>query len=227
MNFSFEKRPSAAMIVAMTALSLALIGTAVAAPSALKLNKAKVRAIADEEIAAKAPGLHVASANTATTATNATNATNATTADTATNANALGGKSLDEVRPVIAGASNAATVADVGTGTDVVTLNYTLAAASRVNFSGSVELGGDNTSPGAAGRCSVRNDGNTVGANYETSFDDIGTNAVNPAVIAIQSSAATVAPGDHTAVIRCSNDISGGNPVFKDDAGLNIIAVPN
>jgi hypothetical protein len=76
-------RPSPAMMVAIIALFVALGGSGYAALSGK--DKKKVRGIADQEIAAKAGGLAVA------TAANATNATNATNAGTAANANALGG----------------------------------------------------------------------------------------------------------------------------------------
>jgi hypothetical protein len=88
-------RPSPAMIVALIALFVALGGSGYAALSGK--DKKKVRAIADQQIAAKAGGLSVAnaasaqSAANAANAQNAANATNAQNAANATNANALGG----------------------------------------------------------------------------------------------------------------------------------------
>jgi hypothetical protein len=75
------------MIVASTALIIALAGTAMAAPTAIKsiLNKKEkkqTKTIADSRIKAAAPGLSVASAKRA---------------DLATNADAVGGQSLANI----------------------------------------------------------------------------------------------------------------------------------
>jgi hypothetical protein len=75
------------MIVASAALIIALAGTAMAAPTAIKsiLNKKEkkqTKAIADSRIKAAAPGLSVASAKKA---------------DLATNADAVGGQSLANI----------------------------------------------------------------------------------------------------------------------------------
>lgn len=105
----FKKRPSPAMIVAMTALFISLVGTAVAGPIAeISLNKGEkqqVRKISrnisgkvsNRRISKRAPGLNVATArnavianvanasnfaHTATSAKNAENAENAESADT-------------------------------------------------------------------------------------------------------------------------------------------------
>ncbi len=68
-----ERRPSPAVIVAVLALVAALAGTAVAGPhaSTSAINKKKVKKIAKKQINKLAPGLHVASAESANTATNA------------------------------------------------------------------------------------------------------------------------------------------------------------
>jgi hypothetical protein len=58
------------MLVAMIALVAALAGTAIAAGPAAKLNKAKVRTIADQQIAKAAPTLSVANADSAKIASN-------------------------------------------------------------------------------------------------------------------------------------------------------------
>ena len=200
-------KPSASILVAVLALSLATFGTAaVAAPA---ITKAVVKKIAKKEIKKAAPTLAVDKANSATTAA------------TATNANALGGKALAQVQTVLAGAQNAAVV-DIGGGLDVVTVNYTLAAASRVNFSGVAELDGDGSTNDEA-ICVIRNDGVTVSLGFETAFDDI--NSDNPADDVVLTSVATVAAGAHVAALRCST-IAGG-PITKDDAAINIVAVPN
>jgi hypothetical protein len=72
-----SRRPSAAMIVAIIAVILAVGGTATAALN--KKDKKKVRNIADQEISKQAPGLSVA------------NAANAANAAKASNSDALGG----------------------------------------------------------------------------------------------------------------------------------------
>jgi len=93
----FSGRPSAAMIVAVAALSFALVGSAVAGTDGIssKLTKSKVKKIAkkqaDKELKANVSGSHVNLADKATNADNATKATNATNADNATTAaNATG-----------------------------------------------------------------------------------------------------------------------------------------
>jgi hypothetical protein len=204
-------KPSASMLIAVLALALAMVGTASAAPSAYKLTAGKVKKIAKAEIAKAAPTLVVAKA------------TNATTADTATNANALGGRTLAQVTPVIAGAQNATVVNDItNAGTDVVTVNYTLAAASKVNFSGVTELDGDGSTNDEA-TCQIRNDNVGISLFFETAFDDIGTD--NSADDVVLTSSASVAAGAHIATLRCTT-LTGG-PITKDDAALNIVAVPN
>jgi hypothetical protein len=93
MTSSKGRRPSPAMIVAATALIVALAGTAMAAPTAIKsiLNKKEkkqAKNIAKNQINALAPGLSVKHADTAT------NADAAKRADTAANAEALSGNTI-------------------------------------------------------------------------------------------------------------------------------------
>ena len=79
----FRRRPSAAFIVAVFALSFAIVGSAIAGTDASKkaLSKSQVKKIAkkqaNKQINKKAPGLSVAHATTADSATSATTATNA------------------------------------------------------------------------------------------------------------------------------------------------------
>jgi hypothetical protein len=69
MREMLKRRPSPSMIVAIVALVVALTGTAVAGVATIsklsKSEKRKVRGLADQEIAAKAPELSVKSAATA------------------------------------------------------------------------------------------------------------------------------------------------------------------
>jgi hypothetical protein len=78
-----SKRPSAAFIVAVVALSFAIVGSAIAGTDSAKkaLSKSQVKKIAKKQankaIKKAAPGLSVSHASTADTATSATSATNA------------------------------------------------------------------------------------------------------------------------------------------------------
>ena len=70
------RRPSPSMIVASTALIIALAGTAMAAPTAIKSvldkkEKKQVKNIANKRITKRAPGLSVANATNAQNAANA------------------------------------------------------------------------------------------------------------------------------------------------------------
>jgi hypothetical protein len=212
MSLIKSHRPSPWMLVAVAALSFALVGTAVAGPSAVsKLTKSKVKSIAkkqaDKELKANVAGSHV---NTADKATNA---------DTAANANALGGRSLAQVQPVIAG-NTSATVVSLGAGVDVVSTTITLAATSRINVVGSAELEGAAADERA--NCVLQRNGSTFGPSFETTFDDIGSD--NEATLAAVSTQANVPAGTHTIAMRCTA-LTG--TVVKDDAGINVTAVAN
>jgi hypothetical protein len=81
-------RPSPAMIVAILALSMSLVGTAVAAGVFSKQEKKVIKKLANKQITKRAPGLSVEKAKTANTATNANQA------NTAANAGALSGNTV-------------------------------------------------------------------------------------------------------------------------------------
>lgn len=103
-----KRKPSPALVVAIAALSIALVGTAVAGPiatSSLSKNERRITAkiartlslrfikrftapLANRQITMRAPGLSVANAE------NASNAENAANAD---DADALDGKSINDV----------------------------------------------------------------------------------------------------------------------------------
>jgi hypothetical protein len=74
-----ERRPSPALVVAVLALVAGVAGTALAADPVAKkaVTKKKVKKIAKKQVTKLAPGLHVASADTATTAGEATRASDA------------------------------------------------------------------------------------------------------------------------------------------------------
>jgi hypothetical protein len=96
MTKSKGRRPSPAMIVALAALVVALAGTAIAAPAAIKsiLNKKEkkqVKNISKNQVNALAPGLSVKHANTAGSADTAKRADVASKAD---DADALSGNTI-------------------------------------------------------------------------------------------------------------------------------------
>jgi hypothetical protein len=220
MSLIKSKRPSPWMLVAVAALAFAMVGTAVAGPSAVsKLTKSKVKSIArkqaDKELKANVSGSHV---NLADKATDADKAKTADTATTATNADALGGKALDSVRSVAASGANATVVASIGGGTTVVSTSITLPVESRVLINGVAELFGAAADERA--QCVLRDNGATASLGFETTFDDIGSD--NEATLAA-TAGPTLAAGAHTLDMRCS-EIAG--TVGKDDAAITAVAVP-
>jgi hypothetical protein len=151
MTSSKGRRPSPAMIVAATALIVALAGTAMAAPTAIKsvLNKPEkkqVKKIANNRVNALAPGLSVRRAETAARA------------DTAASADALGGQTLGNI--VVARSVTPGAQCDPNSATLIVcaTLNMTLPHEGRVlliGTAGHVAFGGAQS----AGNCLFRVDG--------------------------------------------------------------------
>jgi hypothetical protein len=205
-------RPSPWMLVAVAALVFAMVGTAIAGTDAVsKLTKSKVRSIANKEIDKRAPGLSV------NKATEADHAKTADTATTASNANALGGRSLGQVRSVAASGANAAVV-NIGGGTNVVATNIDLAVESRVLINGVAELSGASSDERA--QCFLRIDGSSVSLNFETTFDDIGDD--NEVTLAA-AAGPVVAGGAHTVDMRCA---ALAGTVTKDDAAITVTAVP-
>jgi hypothetical protein len=160
MTSSKGRRPSPAMIVAAIALIVALAGTAMAAPTAIKsiLNKKEKKQasnIAKNQVNALAPGLSVKHAGTAGTA------------DTAKDANSLGGVNLKDV--VVAKSANPGAQCDPSSVTliDCVTLNLTLPHEGRVlliGTAGQVAFGGAQ----AAGSCLFRVDGTNSGGSVQS-----------------------------------------------------------
>jgi len=144
------------MIVAATALIVALAGTAMAAPTAIKsiLNKQEkkqVKSIAKNQVNKLAPDLSVKHAKTADTATTAT------TANTAKDADTLNGQALGNI--VIA-RSNTGAVCDPQTGTLITcaTLDMTLPHEGRVLLIGTAGQYAFTNSQ-ASGNCLFRVDG--------------------------------------------------------------------
>jgi hypothetical protein len=147
------RKPSPAMIVASAALIIALAGTAMAAPTAIKsiLNKKEkkqTKAIADSRIKAAAPGLSVASAKKA---------------DLATNADAVGGQSLANI---VIGRSDPTTGAQCDpNSTTFVTcsdVDVTLPHEGRVLLTGTGGQYAFNAGV-TQGTCRLTTDGNSLG----------------------------------------------------------------
>jgi hypothetical protein len=156
MTRSKGRRPSPAMIVAATALIVALAGTAMAAPTAIKsiLNKQEkkqVKSIAKNQVNKLAPDLSVKHAKTADTATTAT------TANTAKDADALDGQALANI---VTARSNTGAVCDPQTGTLITcaTLDMTLPHEGRVLLIGTAGQYAFTNSQ-ASGNCLFRVDG--------------------------------------------------------------------
>lgn len=129
MTSSKGRRPSPAMVVALAALVVALAGTAMAAPTAIKsiLNKKEkkqTKNIAKNQVNALAPGLSVKHAGTAGTA------------DTAKDANALGGVALKDI--TVAKSANPGAQCDPNSATfvDCATVDLTLPHEGRVMLIG-------------------------------------------------------------------------------------------
>ena len=156
-----RKRPSGAMLVAIGAAVLAIVGTAVADPLASsskldKKEKKQVRSIATGVVNSLAAGLSVANAQTAGSAQSAQSATNAT------NAGTLDGQDSSAFVPAGAvirvptqqmmdeGAVTAADLPNVDVdlecqidiaGQDVVSASISFASVGSVVFGGNTEVG--------------------------------------------------------------------------------------
>ena len=193
-------RPSVTMLVAVVALSFALVGSAVAGPSAAKITTAKVKKIVKKQIAKAAPKLSVKNAGT------------------------VGGKTVGQIKTVLAGSTNASVVNDIENVDKVmVSVSYTLAAPSTVHVNGVAELEGDGTD-GDEAECFIKHDGGSISSQYDASFPDLGVD--NAAVIGVLATATNIAAGPHVATLVC-NQTAGTGTVAKDDASIQITAVPN
>jgi hypothetical protein len=180
------KKPTTGFLVAVTALVVALGGTAVAAQqddaaragksdaAAAALTKKQVKKIAKKQankaITQRAPGLTVAKAALADNATNATNATKASLADNATNAtNALNAAQVGSLNvkkfsvSVPSGAGSAVAVSEAG-----LTLRATCAASLP-------QLGATSSVAGSKIRALSVDDGETVYTNGTSDLSTFGT----------------------------------------------------
>jgi len=195
------------MIVAALALIVALAGTAMAAPSAIKsiLNKKEkkqVKNIAKNQVNQLAPGLSVASAKSADTAKRA---------DTAANADALGGQALANI---VTARSNTGAVCDPQTGTLITcaTLDMALPHEGRVMLIGTAGQYAFTNSQ-ASGNCLFRVDGAnsggsvTVGNQYTPAlFGVLNRGLANGFATTVVTG--PISAGPHTFVLAC-NQLTG------------------
>lgn len=187
-------------VIAVVALSVALVGTAVAGPTAAKVTTAKVKKIAKKQIAKAAPKLSVKNAST------------------------VGGRSVGQLKTVLAGNQNSSVITSIGNvDTVMVSVAYTLAAASTVQLDAVAELDGDGSLDDAA-ECFVENDGSTVGLLFEVTFDNAGSD--NPTVNSVLATLPSVPAGAHLATLAC-NQVAGTGTVTMDDSAIQVTAVPN
>jgi hypothetical protein len=206
MTRSKGRRPSPAMIVAVTALIVALAGTAMAAPTAIKsiLNKKEkkqTKNIAKNQINALAPGLSVKRANTAGSA------------DTAKNADALGGTELKNI--VVAKNANPGGPACDPINSTLVncaTLDMNLPHEGRVLLMGSAGQIAFNNAQ-TQGDCLIRVDGvNSGGAVHVGNQYAIASLPANAPQFANGFSTSVVtAPipaGTHTFALACSEAVA-------------------
>jgi hypothetical protein len=158
------------MIVAMTALVVALAGTAMAAPTAIKsiLNKKEkkqTKNIAKNQINKLAPGLSVKHAGTAGSSDTAKSADTAKRADVSSNTDAIGGVELKDIA-VAKSANPGGPACDPNTSTliDCATVDLNLPHEGRVLLIGSAGQIAFNNAQ-TQGDCLLRVDGvNSGGA---------------------------------------------------------------
>jgi hypothetical protein len=206
MTRSKGRRPSPAMIVASIALIVALAGTAMAAPTAIKsiLNKKEkkqAKNIAKNQVNALAPGLSVKHANTAGSA------------DTAKDANALGGVELKNI--VTARSVNPGGPAcDPSSATFIncASLDMTLPHEGRVLLTGTAGQVAFNNAQ-TQGDCLFRVDGvNSGGAvhvgNQYAPTPTGATSTQFPNGFASTAVVGPVSAGAHTFALACSETTS-------------------
>lgn len=207
-------RPSPAMIVAGVALVVALAGTAIAGPSAIKsvLNKKEkkqTKNIANNQINALAGGLSVANARNAT---NATTATNATSATTATNADLLDNLDSRQLSPA-AGVNRTADLTLTENFQTLTTTTITTAAAATLVGQASVHLDSDGGNDDR-GDCRFNING-TAGIGYST---DVVNNDETMPVTQTQS----VGAGTHTVAVECLRNLAGN--IIVRNAAMSVTA---
>jgi hypothetical protein len=207
MTKSKGRRPSPAMIVALAALVVALAGTAMAAPTAIKsiLNKKEkkqVKNISKNQVNALAPGLSVKHAGTAGSADTAKRA------DTAANADAIGGVALKDIS--VAKSDDPGAQCDPNSSTLIVcaSVDLTLPHEGRVlllGTAGQVAFGGAQ----AAGSCLFRVNGVNSGGSVQSGNNfapvNTGVNArAFPDGFATTVVTDPISAGAHTFALACN-----------------------
>jgi hypothetical protein len=216
------------MIVAATALALALGGTAIAAPglTASKITRSKVKSIADQRIEQAAPGLSVATAGradkatSADTATSASTATTAASAGTATNAEALNGLRANQLGRATT-KTGSPDAFDEATFTDVLSKSVTAPTAGIFVISAQMNVNRSNSGPEAtlvAGRAALDGAAATVQTHQRATED--GTFGEAIAV----TGAVAVTPGTHTVSLQAA-ELSDG-AAFLSQLALTVQFVP-
>jgi hypothetical protein len=190
------RRPSPAMTVAGAALIIALAGTAMAAPTALKSvldkkEKKQVKNIANKQINKRAPGLSVA------------NAQNAGNADT------LDGKHASQLQTSSAYAERTVDLPLAATFQDVVTTSVTT-TGTRIVANASLEL---DSGVSSTVHCRLQ----IAGAQSFT-YDE---QALPTEAAMALTFARTVPAGTHAVGLECSET----GVVIADDASLSVVAV--
>jgi hypothetical protein len=172
----FRKHPSPAMVVAIVALIVALTGTAVGAVFITKKQAKKIaKNQANNEISKRAPGLAVASANTAN------------------NADRLDGLDASQLRTRSAYAERTADLPLTASFQDVVTTSVTT-TGTRIVATTSLELdagGGSNTA-----HCRLR-----IAGVESFTYDDQALPTESTMALTF---ARTVPPGTHAVGLECS-----------------------
>jgi hypothetical protein len=190
------------MVVAITALIVALAGTAMAAPSAIKsvLNKQEkkqTKKIARNQVNKLAPGLSVRRAETAARA------------DTAANADALGGQSLSNIA-VARSASPGGPACDPSSATfvDCVTVDLTLPHEGRVLLiatAGQVAFNNAQTQGDCVFRVDGVNSGGSVHVGNQYAPTPTGATSIQfPNGFAATHVVGPVSAGPHTFGLACS-----------------------
>lgn len=193
MRVILKHRPSPSMAVAMSALIVAVAGTAIAGPLAgksvlSKQEKKQTKNIAKNQIQQLAPGLSVANANTAT------------------NAEAVDNVSQEALTVGRSGEDDSCNPAASGTFTDCVGVTFSLPRAGRVLM---IATGGQVSTLGVAdGECRFEVDevasGNDVSPG-EVATDNTGGSATNG--FALTRVTGVLTAGSHTFELSCDEDV--------------------
>jgi hypothetical protein len=236
------KKPSPAMAVAIAALCVSLVGTAIAAPVALisltKQEKKQVRKIAgkisNQSITARAPYLSVANANRADIANTAGTAKSADTAKSAETAKSADTAKSAESATNAANASNANTVGGVPasaltvgrsnqaecfgeTGYTCASVKLPMPRAGRVLLVSQLLMHADENN--SAATCHLTLNGvelpetTTTPGVLEDADSDQGSETANGGVTTVTG---VVAAGTNTFAQVCSD--TSGNPHFRNSS---------